>query len=253
MTRNIPIDNSLIDSHQADMARRAAQQSAQARADRLVPQAKALAIASVGLGAGVGLILLAASWLVTRTPHIVEIPEPVVVESEVVVKEPVIVEREVVVPEPVIIEKEVAVVDTQIHEVDRLVYRDRLIVQAEQAQSPETAISGAMETLARQEGLAPEEMDDFEFIVFRDIPFGPVDGYDRVVIGSQFSAPDTPPVRQWCYVSKDLPGQSAAGPRITLAELVDGGRRDLPITQDAAIQGLTSVETLQSAQAACAF
>ena len=241
MTRTVPIDTSLMESHNAEVARLAAQDAARVRAERLVPQAKAVAIASVGIGAGASLILLAASWLATRTPHIVRAPDPVVVTREVVVKD------------PVIVEKEVPVVETKVHEVDRVVYRDRLIVEAEPGQTSDAAIAGAIQTLARQEGVAPDAMDAFEFIVFRDIPFGPADGYDRVVIGSQFSAPNTPPDRQWCYISKDLSGEGAAGPRVTLAELIDGERRDLPITAEAAAQGLTSMVTLRAAQTACEF
>jgi hypothetical protein len=125
--------------------------------------------------------------------------------------------------------------------------------------SSEDQLIDVEEILSNQVNVIPSSLEENitntksvvrNYYIFDDIPFnGKV--ISVITVGRKFSAPDSPPVLEWCYIS--VYGQDGLSKRIDLVELQSGKRRETKITRAIAKNLNISVEELKGAQSACVF
>ena len=129
--------------------------------------------------------------------------------------------------------------------IQNITEQDKLIDIDEILSNQDQVIPTSLEKNIPDQGAAVRN-----YYIFDSIPF---DGEEisELTIGRKFSAPDSPPILEWCYVS--IYTQDGISQRLNLVRLESGKRTKTEINSKMARNLQISVKELKGAQSKCTF
>ena len=205
-------DFSAVNHHVNELTKRSSVATSVRRTEIFKTYAIYGALLAVALGIG--------GWLILKGVAALFMPEPQIIEKEVVVEKPIAFEPNIYVSQQ---QPNSTAIDS---------VRDK-------ARSVASRITNS------------ENEPTVNFVIFKEIPFSK-EGLSGVTIGMRYKdSNENLPSRQWCYTERFNSENTKV--TISLAKVEDGDRTNVIFTQSDADKVFTSTKTLLEAQQVCSF